>query len=261
MSKGFRLCIMFILILSSSGCDAIVGEVSLDTYVLPLTISIATNGDVTFRVNSGVSIPTPIGVVSAGVIIDPSSHYDLPNTLTVRLNGEDHFYDLHGQDFEVNVESGYYEVVKISKSGRDLFVELSSQNIGESSDEIEIPVYENWRFEPTSGYSLDLTIEKIIVKDEIFEVYFDAIVYLSSDFPDTESLALDRSCLERRNTSGFSVGDFTEHKSSKVSLAIDTNNQAKGYALFQRSILKDGYSYTFCLACESYLCTGDLPIQ
>ncbi|HFD87567.1 MAG TPA: hypothetical protein ENJ35_07820 [Gammaproteobacteria bacterium] len=44
--------------------------------------------------------------------------------LTVRLNGEDHIYDLHGQDFSINFDEGYYEKVRLEKRGGNLILEL-----------------------------------------------------------------------------------------------------------------------------------------
>ena len=67
-------------------------------------------------VETELEIPTLLGTVSVGVIIDPLRYFEVDNILTVRLNNEDHYYDLHGEDFEIEFESGYYDEISFSNN-------------------------------------------------------------------------------------------------------------------------------------------------
>lgn len=103
---------------------------------IPLSISIDTQGQVTFSVEKDVKLPTPIGTFSVGVILDPAEYFGIKNTLTIRYNNEDHMYNLHGQDFSIEFQKGYYEKVKLSKAGDNILLVLTSIDVIASPIEI-----------------------------------------------------------------------------------------------------------------------------
>lgn len=107
------------------GCNAIAAEGVYHPTGIPLQVSVNTWGEVNFSVDTGVNVPTPIGVFEANVIIDPARELNNgQSTLTIRLDGQDQIYDLHGADFTIEFESGYYEKINIDKHGNNLLLEI-----------------------------------------------------------------------------------------------------------------------------------------
>lgn len=107
------------------GCNTIAAEGVYHPTGIPLQVSVNTWGEVNFSVDTGVNVPTPIGVFEANVIIDPARELNNgQNTLTIRLDGQDQIYDLHGADFDIDFESGYYEKIRIGKQGNNLLLEI-----------------------------------------------------------------------------------------------------------------------------------------
>lgn len=119
------LVLLFSVSLLLTACGGIVkGFVSYDPPI-PLYVSVNTDGEVEFLVETDVELPTPIGTFGVGVVLDPMEHFTAQNVLTIRYNGEEHYYDLHGQDFELNFEAGCYKEITISKDkNNNIFLEL-----------------------------------------------------------------------------------------------------------------------------------------
>jgi hypothetical protein len=91
-----------------------------------MSISVNTKGDISFSIQGEVSYPTPLGTFAVGVILDPASHFGVANTLTVRVDGnQDTIYDLHGEDFDIVFNSGYYKQISLYKKGSNLFLEIA----------------------------------------------------------------------------------------------------------------------------------------
>lgn len=92
--------------------------------VIPLQVSIDTNGEITFS-TSGMEIPTPLGKFRAGIEVRQAVRFnEVKSTLTIRFDGQDHVYDLHGRDFDIDFKQGYYEKVAITKAGSHILLEL-----------------------------------------------------------------------------------------------------------------------------------------
>jgi hypothetical protein len=90
-----------------------------------LTVSVNSSGQVTFEVNPGITIPTPIGTFSAGIYYDAVNEFKGSQyLLVIRANGTDCVYDLNGQDFDVRFSAGYYEAINIQKRGTNTFIEI-----------------------------------------------------------------------------------------------------------------------------------------
>jgi len=98
-------------------------------------------GKVGFEFKAEIVYPTPIGIFSAGVVVDPTEYFNKDNTLTVRLDCEDQFYDFHSRDFSLDFESGYYEKINITKRRNDIFLEL--RRIGVTSADCPTPLYDS----------------------------------------------------------------------------------------------------------------------
>jgi hypothetical protein len=114
-------------------CEVVGGEVEYSAYGV-LDISVNTWGEVEFKVNPGLELPTPLGTFGAGVVVEPTNYFkddDVVNTLTIRKDGQDTIYDLHGQDFDVTFEAGYYQMINFQKRGKDLFLEIETGNVNQ----------------------------------------------------------------------------------------------------------------------------------
>jgi len=138
---GQHLVITLLIVFSVTGCESVTGQVAYQPPGIPLTISIDTNGNIVFAVEGKVTYPTPLGTFSAGVVVDPVKHFKIANTLTVRDNGKDYFYDLHGNDFNLNFESGYYRQINFRKDGSNLFLEV--ERINTSGPSVQ-PICSSW---------------------------------------------------------------------------------------------------------------------
>ena len=102
--KFVRILLFFVVILLT-GCKGVTGQVSYQPPVIPLTVTIDTNGKINFELDTKVEYPTPLGTFSVGVVVDPVEYFSVKNTLTIRVDGqEDNIYDLHGKDFEISFE-------------------------------------------------------------------------------------------------------------------------------------------------------------
>ncbi len=138
--KHYRwICTIVILGILLTSCQTVGVEVGYKPPVLPLRVSINSWGEITFGVEGNVEIPTFLGTFSAGIVVDPARKFNAQNILTVRVNGEDHFYDLHGEDFDLEFESGYYEKITLRKNGNSIVLELNRIQTSSNS----VPVQQN----------------------------------------------------------------------------------------------------------------------
>jgi hypothetical protein len=89
-------------------------EFTYEPPVLPLQISVNTWGEVTIETKAGVSLPTPIGVFSAGLMTD-SNHFmaSAENVLVIRIDDQQCVYDLHGHAMKFDGVEGQYEIVAV----------------------------------------------------------------------------------------------------------------------------------------------------
>lgn len=113
--------ILFLLI----GCGA-AGRLEYEPPVIPLLVSIDTNGEIALTLtNPALELPTPLGTFRAAVEARfPTVIDDLESTLTIRFDNQDHIYDLHGRNFDIEFEPGYYEKVAVTKVGSHILLEL-----------------------------------------------------------------------------------------------------------------------------------------
>lgn len=121
------ICVAFLVTLLVA-CSNVALEGGFQPSGIPLKISINSWGEINLTVEQEVKIPTPLGTASIGVIVDPAGRYNVESTLTIRVNDEDHFYDLHGEDFNIVFEAGYYKQISLTKRGADLLLVAESSN-------------------------------------------------------------------------------------------------------------------------------------
>lgn len=124
-----RSFLPIIIPLLISACQGVIGQASFQPAGTPLVITIDTQGKIEFSVETNVKYPTPLGTFSVGLVVDPAKYFQVENTLTVRVNDEDHIYDLHGQDFQIDFAPGYYEKVAFEKSKENILLVLRSTKI------------------------------------------------------------------------------------------------------------------------------------
>jgi len=260
------VCTIALFLLTSqliTACNdiSVGGDVSLQTYVLPLTVSINHRGEINFRVSAGVKIPTPIGVVSARAFAEPAKHYDVPNTLIVRFDDTDHIFDLHGQDFTLEIDSGYYESIDVKKEGKDLLLELRRiEGAGEGT--ITVPLYQHKRIE-TELATVNLIIEQLVITEETVEVHMELNLRWHNENSKSQSggeMFLEDSCLQASGQSLLNFAETSTYSPIRTEMAIDTDDRCKGYVVFSRYVLKKDMAYTFCFACDSRLCSDELRL-
>lgn len=120
------LLFLSLAVVNLPSCSTVGVEGAFEPYAIPLKISINSWGEISLTVETDVEIPTPLGTASIGLILDPARHFNTMNTLTVRINGTDYFYDLHGNDFNIDFESGYYKQISLIKRSNDLLLVVES---------------------------------------------------------------------------------------------------------------------------------------
>lgn len=112
-------CVLIAITIYLQGCGA---KISYHPPIVPVEISIDTNGNITVEANGSIS--TPIGTFEAGIYANPSEYFNTEATLTVRLNGRDIIYPLEGTDFNISFSSGYYKQINLIKNNNNILLEL-----------------------------------------------------------------------------------------------------------------------------------------
>lgn len=128
--------ISFVLIsLFFTGCEGMSVQGSYQPPIIPLKVSVDTNRKISFEVEKEIDFPTSLGTFSVGVVLNPDEYFHKGNTLTVRLDCEDYFYDLSDKDFSIEFSSGYYEKIDLTKRGDNILLELRRRD-GNTSGEL-----------------------------------------------------------------------------------------------------------------------------
>jgi serine/threonine-protein kinase len=97
---------------------------------IPLEVSVNSNGEISLSVKGEVSAPTPLGVFSIGVVVNPVEYFGVTNTLTIRVDCEnEYYYDLHGNDFDLSFKPGYYQEISLKKAGTNLYLDIRSKDV------------------------------------------------------------------------------------------------------------------------------------
>lgn len=121
---------------SVSGAVPQVGaQVDYSPPLIPIVVSINTFGEISVQPRAGIDVPIPrwLGDLEVNAIaqVEAADYFGVENVLTVRVDGEDHFYDLDGGQFSVEFESGYYEKVALNTDGRgNILLEVDRTSTG-----------------------------------------------------------------------------------------------------------------------------------
>lgn len=136
---------MLILGLVIAGCS---GSVGWKPPVIPISVNASLDqyGHVRVTVSASGSIVTPIGVFSASASVDPAQYLSsfggsIQNTLIVRVDGEDHVFDLRGQPVDASVPLSrgrdYRQVEVHTDSRGNCLVVLAPANVPVQVDQDE----------------------------------------------------------------------------------------------------------------------------
>ncbi len=87
-----------------------------------LSVTMDSNGSISFGVSTEFTIPSLVGSFTVGYYVDPARELNLPSALVIRTPTRDYVYDLHGQDFEIEFDSGYYERIRLVKSENNIIL-------------------------------------------------------------------------------------------------------------------------------------------
>jgi hypothetical protein len=129
-------CLTFFAIISLVGCKGINVVAEYEPPLIPVVLSIDRHGNIEFSSKNKFEIPTPLGDFSIGVVLEPAEYFEVENVLVIRLDDKEYIYDLHGQDFQIEFESGYYEKIELSKVDGDIILEIKRVTV--AADDLEI---------------------------------------------------------------------------------------------------------------------------
>lgn len=123
-----------------TGCRGMTGQGSYQPPIIPLKVSADTNGKISFDIEEEIDYPTPLGTFSVGVVFNPDDYFHTGNTLTVRLDCKDYFYDLSEKDFSIEFESGYYEKIGLTMRGDNVLLELRRHDGNTTNELADCPI-------------------------------------------------------------------------------------------------------------------------
>lgn len=129
MRRREAITIRFVLLsfgLLVAACDSVGAKVAYQPLGVPLKISINSWGEIDIEASG--EIVTPIGVFEVGLVTDPARFFDgVQNTLVVRIGSQECWYDLNGQDFNVELAPGYYQQIALRKEQSNICLELQGE--------------------------------------------------------------------------------------------------------------------------------------
>ena len=135
--KAFRTLILILpFTLMTMGCGIldrlksdVVYEVEYHPILIPVLVSINSLGEVTFKPTAELSVPTPIGVFQVGAYLESHPFVQAPqHYLIIRIDDQECAYDLHGDNFKVNLEGGNFQLVSMSTENENILIELKGDH-------------------------------------------------------------------------------------------------------------------------------------
>lgn len=102
-------------------------ELSYKPTGLPIHIIVDSNGNIEVTSDPFVTVPIPfLGTVSAGIALEPNTNTNNTENglLTIRLNGQDHLYDIGKEDVNILFEEGYFSQTRVITRGQDVLIVL-----------------------------------------------------------------------------------------------------------------------------------------
>ncbi len=247
--------VLLALVLVLAACeDSASGELVLEQEkeVQTLTVRINASGRITFRTPDQVELPALLGVREPDDAFNPTSYYGVPNTLTIRINGQDLFFDLHNTVFRLEYRSTAYVTSDLTQYGKDLILVVEP---GQRTSETVMLIAMNERIKTESTR---ITLEYVELDSATVRVFFEAQrePHASLTGSDPGILEPRASCLHEVDSGflGIAEGERFEYLPAQVVLTTDEPGEhVRGYAEYPRHLLRPDYDYEFRYACvESY---------
>lgn len=243
------------LILMLAACeDSASGELVLEQgeEVPTLTVRIYASGRIIFRSPHQVELPALLGVGEPDDAFNPTSYYGVPNTLTIRINGQDLFFDLHNTVFRLEYNSTAYVTSDLTQYGKDLILVVEP---GLRTAETVMLIAMNERIKTESTR---ITLEYVELDSATVRVFFEAQRDPDASLTDSDPGILEprASCLHEADSGflGIAEGERFEYFPAQVVLTTEEPGEhVRGYAEYPRLLLRPDYDYEFRYACvEDY---------
>jgi len=221
-----------------------------------LSVRIDAEGTITFRVPAGVEMPALLGSGEPDDAFNPTSFYGVPNTLTIRINGRDLFFDLHGTLFRLEYRSLAYHTTDLIQYGKDLI--LMVEPGARSTDTVTLlPINERIKTE-----TVWVTLEYVELDRQTVRVFFD-VTRAPESTGSSIVFAPNQSCLHETQSSLLSIGEAERYEYLPSAVVLPLNEPGEhvhGYAEYPRRLLRPDYRYEFRYECaEAY--TFELPFK
>lgn len=242
------LGVAFVLTLLLPACNdssprGLVLEEEKETHLLSVRIDAA--GNITFRVPPEVKMPALLGTGEPDDAFNPTSYYGVSNTLTIRINGRDLFFDLHGMLFRLEYRSLAYHTTALIQYGKDLIL-VVEPGLRTADTVTLLPINERLKTE-----AIWVTLEYVELDGQTVRIFFDVI-----RAPDSTTspvvFAPSQSCLHETQSGLLSLGETEsyEYMPSAVSLSVNEPGQRlHGYIEYPRRLLRPDYRYEFRYEC------------
>ncbi|GIV80713.1 MAG: hypothetical protein KatS3mg051_0067 [Anaerolineae bacterium] len=221
-----------------------------------LSVRIDAQGNISFRVPSDVKTPELLGTGEPDDAFNPTSYYGVSNTLTVRINGRDLFFDLHGTLFRLEYRSLAYHTTNLIQYGKDLIL-MVEPGLRTSDTVTLLPINERLKTE-----AVWVTLEYVELDGQTVRIFFDVARAPDSTAPSVV-FAPNQSCLHETQSGLLSIGEAEsyEYMPSAVTLSVNEPGvHLHGYAEYPRRLLRPDYRYEFRYECaDAY--TFELPFK
>ncbi|MEB2287597.1 MAG: hypothetical protein OZ934_05765 [Anaerolineae bacterium] len=247
--------VLLALVLILTGCeDSASGELVLEqeAEVQTLTVRIYANGRITFRTPDGVELPALLGTGEPDDAFNPTSYYGVPNTLTIRINGQDLYFDLHNTVFRLEYRSMAYVTSDLTQYGKDLILIVEP---GQRSAETVTLIAMNERIKTESTR---ITLEYVELDSATVRVFFEAQRDPDASLTETDPGLLEprASCLHEVDSGFLGLAErerFEYLPAQAVLTTEEPGEHVRGFAEYPRHLLRPDYDYEFRYACvDSY---------
>lgn len=210
-----------------------------------LSVRIDAQGTVDFRVPEGVKMPALLGSREPDDAFNPTSYYGVPNTLTIRINGRDLFFDLHDTLFRLEYRSSVYHTTDYIQYGKDLIL-MVEPGMRTAETVTLIPINERIKTD-----ALWITLEYVELDKEQVRVFFDVARAPDAVGP-VAAFAPNQSCLHETQSGLLSIGEAQRYEYLPSAVVLPINEPGAhlhGYAAYPRRLLRPDYRYEFRYEC------------
>jgi len=228
----------------------------LEEFGTVLNVHIDEMSQITFGVPDEFSEPVLLGDADTGVILNPTAYYGVANTLTIRLNEREYFFELHDTLFQLEFDSPVYETSGLVRYGKDLILTVEP---GQRNDEpvTLIPLRERIQVGDT-----DVMADYLELNASVIRVFYDAARTHPRTYPYSDLDPHD-SCLYQIDPGFLGLGNEERFVYAPVTVIVTDSQPGthyKGYAEFSREILQEGFKYEFRYECYEHY-NFELPFE